>query len=74
MHAPYRLPRNPSLTPCSLHSFEIALHSVLACRLMIGIREATQSFGRKSDTFELSEVFRDDAIEFAHRSSEGESA
>jgi len=41
---------------------------------MIGIREASQSFGHKSETFELSAVLRDDTLEFARRPSEGESA
>jgi len=58
----------------SSHSIEIVLHSVLACRLMIGIREATQSCGRKSETFELSEVPNDNPLEFARRFSEDESA
>jgi len=58
----------------SSHSFEVVLHSILACRLMIGIREASQSFRRKSETFELSVVLRDDTLEFARVSSEGESA
>jgi len=57
----------------SSHRFEAVIHSILACRLMIGIREASQSSEHKSETFELSVVFRDDTIEFARRSSEGES-
>ena len=50
------------------HSIEIVLHSILTCRLMIGIREASQSCGRKSDAFELSEVPHS-TIEFARRPS-----
>ena len=52
--------------PFFSHSLEIVLHSILTCRLMIGIREAGQSYGRKSDTFELSEVPRHSTIVFAH--------
>jgi len=52
---------------------EIVLHSILACRLMIGIREASQSYGHKSETFELSEVPCGSTLVFARRPS-GESA
>jgi len=50
-------------------SFEVVLHSTLVCRLMIGLREASQSFGNKSEPFELSKVTRTDALEFARRPS-----
>jgi len=40
---------------------------------MIGIREASQSYGRKSETFELSEVPCGSTLVFARRPS-GESA
>ena len=64
---PHRFPRIPRLIPpFLLHSIEIVFHSILACRLMIGIREASQSSG---ETFELSEVHRYGTIEFARRSS-----
>ena len=54
-------------------SIEIVLHSILACRLMIGIREASQSFGRKLESFELSEVPRGDTLGFAHQPLGGNS-
>jgi len=41
----------------SLHSVEIVLHSTLACRLIIAMREASEpSFECESETLELSEV------------------
>jgi len=46
---------------------EVVLHSILTCRLMIGIREAGQSYG---DSFELSEVPRHYTLVFARRPSE----
>jgi len=54
---------------------EIVIHSILACRLMIGIREATQSYasGRKSETFELPEMSYNNPIEFTCRVSSGSS-
>jgi len=67
---PHCLPRNLRLTLLFLsHSIEIVLHSILTCRLMIGIREASQLSGRKSETFELSEVPDDGTLVFARRSS-----
>jgi len=36
---------------------------------MVGVREASQSYGRESDAFELSEVVYDSTIVFAYRSS-----
>ena len=57
-------PSDPSF---SSHSVEIALHSILACRLMIGMREAVQSLGQW-ETFELSGVPRNNAFESARRS------
>jgi len=50
---------------------EIVIHSILACRLMIGIREATKSYasGCKSETFEVSEVYCINPIEFTCRAS-----
>ena len=60
----------PCLTsPFFSHSVEVVLHSILTCRLMVGIREASQSYGRKSDAFELSEVVHYSTIVFAYRSS-----
>ena len=47
---------------------EIVLHSILTCRLMIGIREANQPCGRN---FELSEVPCYSTLQFA-RSPSGE--
>jgi hypothetical protein len=47
------------------HSIEIVLHSILACRLVIGIREATRSVARKSQTFELTGTPGDDSVVFA---------
>ena len=41
----------PLLTP---HSVEIVLHSVLTCRLIIGMREASESPGTKPETYELA--------------------
>ena len=69
MHVPYRFPRNVRLTPF-LYSMEVVLHSILTCRLIIGMREASESDGR---TFELSEVLRHSTLEFVHSAS-GESA
>jgi len=54
-------------------NMEVVLHSVLACRLMIGIREAGRSLGRKLETFESPEVPRNNTLEFAPRPS-GENA
>jgi len=68
LHAPYHFPPNRRLTPLFLlHSIEIVLHSTLACRLMIGIREASQSYRPKSETFQLSEVPCDGIVVFAHK-------
>jgi len=60
--------RPPPDSTLSLHSIEIVLHSILTCRLMIGIREASQSFGHKSETFELSDVPCHSTLEFAPKS------
>jgi len=46
-------------------SIEIVLHSSLACRLVIGLREAGQEFGSKSEPSELSELPGDDTVEFS---------
>jgi len=47
-------------------SIEIVLHSNLACRLMVGLREAAQSPGPRSDVFELSGMPDcDDTVVFA---------
>ena len=63
LHAPYHFRRNDHLTPPFFsRSLEIVLHSILACRLMIGIREA--SHGHKPETFELSAVPRSRTVEF----------
>lgn len=49
-----------------LYSIEIVLHSNLACRLVIGIREASRSTVGKSDVFELSGTSGDNTVMFAH--------
>ena len=65
----YRFLKNLHLTPPFFsHRIEIALHSILACRLMIGIREASHH-ERKLEAFELSAVPRDSTLEFARRTS-----
>ena len=66
---PMSILMKPCLIPhFLLHSTEVVLRSILTCRLMVGIREASQSFGNESDTFELSGPPRDDTLEFARRS------
>jgi len=45
---------------------EIVLHSNLACRLMIGLREAGQSFTHKTEALELSGLPEHNTAEFAH--------
>jgi len=44
---------------------EIVLHSNLACRLVVGIREAGKSSVHRSDAFELSDIPNDDTVVFA---------
>jgi len=44
---------------------EIVLHSILACRLVIGLREASKSPGRISDAFELSDMPNEGTVVFA---------
>ena len=57
----YGLPSNLLLFT---HSIEIVLHSNLACRLVVGIREAGKSSVHRSDAFELSDI-PDDTVVFA---------
>ena len=52
--------------PLRSHSIEIVLHSNLACRLVVGLREAGRSPQLTSDAFELSELTNDDTVVFAH--------
>jgi len=49
---------------------EIVLHSNLACRLMIGLREAGQSFTHKTEALELSGLPEHNTAEFAHTSGQ----
>ena len=60
---PIKLPSNSLI---SSHRLEIVLHSNLACRLVVGLREASKSPGSKSGAFELSEISNDDTVVFAH--------
>jgi hypothetical protein len=47
-------------------SIEIVIHSNLACRLMVGLREAAHSSGPRSEVFELSGLpDSDDTVVFA---------
>ena len=45
----------------------MVLHSTLSCRLIVGLREASQSSGPKSETFELSGLPDEATTEFARR-------
>ncbi|KAF9650130.1 hypothetical protein BDM02DRAFT_1515285 [Thelephora ganbajun] len=57
-------------------SIEIVLHSNLACRLVVGLREASRSPGYKLEALELSETLGDGTVVFARtnrRGSSGES-
>lgn len=76
---------DPHIFPCELSSYsplffrsiEIVLHSNLACRLMIGLREAGQSFTHKTEALELSGLPEHNTAEFAHtggRTLSGESS
>ena len=56
------------------HSLEIVLHSNLACRLVVGLREAGRSPQLTSDAFELSELTNDDTVVFAHGRRRSESS
>ena len=59
-------PQNPNLTHLLLsHSVQVVLHSILACRLMIGIREARESSERKRGTIELPRIAGGNIVEVA---------
>jgi hypothetical protein len=53
------------------HSLEIVLHSNLACRLVIGIREASRAATHKLETFELSGAHGSVSFTFAQADREG---
>ena len=53
------------LTTAFAYSIEIVLHSNLACRLVVGIREAGKSSVQRTDAFELSDMPTDDTVVFA---------
>lgn len=61
----------PSTLTLIFRSIEIVLHSHLACRLIVGIREASQSTGYQLGTFELSGIPSDNSVVFAQADQRG---
>jgi len=54
-------------------SIEIVLHSSLACRLVVGLREASQLSGCRSESLELPELLNNNTVMFAHTDPSSES-